>query len=40
MKPTESQFPEKKETPLETLMKANQAMEKQFNLKEPENKEQ
>lgn len=38
-KRSESQFPEKKETPLETLLRANKALEETFNVKEPENKD-
>jgi hypothetical protein len=39
MNPKERQFPEKKETPLETLMRANEALEKTFNVKDSEEKD-
>jgi hypothetical protein len=39
MKPTESQFPEKKETPLETLMRASEVLKKTFNVEDSEEKD-
>jgi hypothetical protein len=39
MNPKEKQFPDKKETPLETLKRANEALEKTFNVKDSEKKD-